>query len=57
MQTMETSVKMDPVMMIDYAWVKKFDPKKRVLTGAAYHAVKRFMALALALASLPFWLP
>jgi lipopolysaccharide/colanic/teichoic acid biosynthesis glycosyltransferase len=57
MQTIETSVKMYPVMMIDYAWVKKFDPKKRVLTGAAYHAVKRFMDLALVIASLPFWLP
>jgi lipopolysaccharide/colanic/teichoic acid biosynthesis glycosyltransferase len=57
MQTMETSVKMNPVMMIDYAWVKKFDPKKRALTGAAYHAVKRFMDLALAIVSFPFWLP
>jgi lipopolysaccharide/colanic/teichoic acid biosynthesis glycosyltransferase len=54
---METSIKMSPVMTIDYAWVRKFDPKKRVLTGPYYHVVKRLMDLAIVILALPFWLP
>lgn len=44
-------------MTIDYAWVRKFDPKKRVLTGPYYHVVKRLMDLAIVILALPFWLP
>jgi lipopolysaccharide/colanic/teichoic acid biosynthesis glycosyltransferase len=54
---METSIKMSPVMTIDYAWVRKFDPRKRVLTGPYYHVVKRVMDLAIVILALPFWLP
>jgi lipopolysaccharide/colanic/teichoic acid biosynthesis glycosyltransferase len=54
---METSVKMGSVMVIDYAWVRKFDPKKRLLTGQAYHVVKRLLDLAIVIASALFWLP
>lgn len=44
-------------MAIDYAWVRRFDPKKRVLTGPNYHAVKRLMDLVIVVLALPFWLP
>ncbi len=44
-------------MAIDYAWVRKFDSKKRVLTGPYYHVVKRLMDLAIVILALPFWLP
>ena len=54
---METSVRMIPVMTIDYAWVRKFDPKKRALTGRSYHVVKRLMDLTIVILALPFWLP
>ena len=54
---METSVKMSPVMSTDYAWVRKFDPKKRVLTGPVYYSVKRLLDLALVILTAPFWLP
>lgn len=38
-------------------WIKKFDPEKRILTGNAYHFVKRVMDIFIVLVSLPFWLP
>lgn len=53
---METSVRMLPFMTIDYAWVRKFDPKKRTLTGRSYHVVKRLMDLTIVILALPFWL-
>lgn len=54
---METSVRMSPVMAIDYAWVRKFDPKKRLLTGLAYYSVKRVFDLFVTILSAPLWLP
>lgn len=38
-------------------WIKKFDPQKRILTGAAYFVTKRILDLFLVLVTLPFWLP
>lgn len=38
-------------------WIKKFDPQKRILTGAAYFLVKRVLDLVLVVITLPFWLP
>jgi len=38
-------------------WIRKFDPEKRLITGNAYHLVKRLMDLFLVLVSLPLWLP
>lgn len=38
-------------------WIKKFDPEKRILTGAAYFVTKRILDLFLVLVTLPFWLP
>lgn len=38
-------------------WIKKFDPRKRILTGQAYFVAKRIMDLSLVLMTLPFWLP
>jgi lipopolysaccharide/colanic/teichoic acid biosynthesis glycosyltransferase len=48
---------MSPAMPLDYVWVRKFDPKKRILTGPAYHFAKRVMDLVLTVLSAPFWLP
>jgi lipopolysaccharide/colanic/teichoic acid biosynthesis glycosyltransferase len=38
-------------------WIKKFDPRKRILTGQAYFLAKRIMDLSLVLMTLPLWLP
>ena len=38
-------------------WIKKFDPKKRILKGTAYLLTKRALDLLLVLTTLPLWLP
>ncbi len=38
-------------------WIKKFDPKKRILKGTAYLLTKRALDLVLVLITLPLWLP
>ena len=38
-------------------WIKKFDPQKRLLTGAAYVVIKRMLDLFLVFISLPLWVP
>jgi lipopolysaccharide/colanic/teichoic acid biosynthesis glycosyltransferase len=38
-------------------WIKKFDPKKRILRGQAYQVAKRIMDLVLVVLTLPLWLP
>lgn len=38
-------------------WIKKFDPRKRLLTGQVYLFSKRIMDLSIVLISCPFWLP
>jgi len=38
-------------------WIKKFDPQKRILTGAAYFLVKRVLDLVLVVITIPFWMP
>ena len=38
-------------------WIKKFDPQKRILTGAAYFITKRILDLFIVLITLPLWLP
>ena len=40
----------------DEAWVRKFDPRKRVVTGRAYLRAKRAMDIALVVATAPIWL-
>jgi lipopolysaccharide/colanic/teichoic acid biosynthesis glycosyltransferase len=45
------------VLPVDFSWVRKFDPKKRVLTGRVYHSVKRAFDLTLVVLSAPLWLP
>lgn len=47
----------NPAGMIDYRWVRKFDPKKRIIKGAVYYFVKRIMDLVLVILSAPVWLP
>jgi lipopolysaccharide/colanic/teichoic acid biosynthesis glycosyltransferase len=41
----------------DAEWIKRFDPKKRLLKGRAYLSAKRLMDLFLVLITMPFWLP
>jgi lipopolysaccharide/colanic/teichoic acid biosynthesis glycosyltransferase len=38
-------------------WIRRFDPKKRILTGRSYHAAKRIMDLSIVLITSIFWLP
>jgi lipopolysaccharide/colanic/teichoic acid biosynthesis glycosyltransferase len=38
-------------------WIRKFDPRKRILTGQAYLLAKRSMDLFLVGVTLPLWLP
>ena len=38
-------------------WIRKFDPKKRVLKGRAYRWAKRAMDLTLVILTLPIWAP
>jgi lipopolysaccharide/colanic/teichoic acid biosynthesis glycosyltransferase len=38
-------------------WIKKFDPQKRILTGAAYFLAKRVLDFFLVVITMPFWLP
>ena len=39
----------------DVDWIRKFDPKKRVLKGRAYEVAKRDLDLVIVLLSLPVW--
>lgn len=45
------------ITQLDYSWIRRFDPRKSILTGAAYQSVKRFMDVSLVVLSMPFWLP
>lgn len=44
-------------MKLDDAWVRKFDPKRRIFTGRAYYIAKRSFDLFVVILSSPFWLP
>lgn len=50
-------MQINAAMPINYSWVRKFDPQKRILTGQAYHTVKRVLDLSLVLLTAPIWLP
>lgn len=50
------SMQTSAFMPVNFAWVRKFDPKKRVLTGPAYHSVKRLFDLFVVVLTAPFWL-
>jgi lipopolysaccharide/colanic/teichoic acid biosynthesis glycosyltransferase len=39
------------------AWIRQFDPRKRILTGQAYLNAKRVTDLVLVILSMPFWVP
>ncbi|MGZ9226618.1 MAG: sugar transferase, partial [Anaerolineales bacterium] len=38
-------------------WIRKFDPKKRLLRGRTYQIAKRIMDLFLVIITIPLWLP
>ena len=48
---------MTPAPVDDHSWINSFDPKKRILTGAAYRRAKRIMDIILVVFSMPIWLP
>ncbi len=50
-------MRMSMAMSLDYSWIRRFDPNKRILKGRAYLVAKRIMDLSLVLLSSPFWLP
>lgn len=39
------------------AWVKRFNPQKRILNGKAYRFAKRLMDVSIVLLASPFWIP
>ncbi len=41
----------------DLAWLKQFDPEKRILRGKAYARAKRFLDVVIVLLAMPFWFP
>jgi len=45
------------ISVFEEDWIKKFNPQKRIVTGAAYLLAKRFVDLALVIVSIPFWMP
>lgn len=47
---------LDTISSYEEDWIKKFDPKDRLLTGQAYWLAKRSMDLLLVVITLPFWL-
>ena len=40
-----------------HSWIKKFDPRKRILSIRGYYLAKRFFDLFIVLLAMPFWLP
>lgn len=44
-------------LLYGYSWVKRFHPKKRILTGMAYKIAKRIMDLSIVILAAPFWGP
>lgn len=48
---------MDFSVPFDDKWIKKFDPRRRKITGDSYLRAKRIFDLAAVLLASPFWLP
>ena len=48
---------MDSALNFDNKWIKKFDPRRRTLTGRTYLRVKRMFDLIVVLLMSPFWIP
>lgn len=48
---------MDSTLGIDNAWIGKFDPRKRTLTGKTYLRVKRLFDLFVVILAMPVWIP
>ena len=48
---------MDSALSFDDAWIRKFDPRKRTLTGRSYLRAKRIFDLVVVILASPFWLP
>ena len=47
---------LDTISSYEEDWIKKFDPKDRLLTGKAYWLAKRAVDFLLVVATLPLWL-
>ena len=51
------NIVMDSALNFDDTWVRKFDPRRRTLTGKAYLRAKRIFDLLVVLLASPFWIP
>lgn len=47
----------NPALKTGYAWVRKFDPKKRIFVGQSYRIAKRIFDLTILFLAAPAWLP
>jgi len=50
-------VNMDLALRFDDKWIRKFDPRRRTLTGGSYLRAKRIFDLVVVFLASPFWLP
>jgi lipopolysaccharide/colanic/teichoic acid biosynthesis glycosyltransferase len=48
---------MDLALNFDDKWIKKFDPRRRTITGRTYLHAKRIFDLIFVLLTAPFWIP
>lgn len=48
---------MDSALNFDDKWIKKFDPRRRSITGRTYLHAKRIFDLIVVLLTSPFWIP
>jgi len=48
---------MDLALRFDDKWIRKFDPRRRTLTGGSYLRAKRIFDLVVVFLASPFWLP
>jgi len=48
---------MDTPINFENKWVKKFDTRRKILTGKSYLRAKRIFDLTIVILAIPFWLP
>lgn len=48
---------MDTPINYEDTWVKKFDTRRKILTGKTYLRAKRIFDLTVVISTIPFWLP
>ncbi len=56
-QAQSTSPRRNLLDTSEMAWLRQFDPNKRMLSMATYHRTKRVLDIFIVLVAAPFWLP